>query len=229
MKPVIIIFSALFLNLNIIFAQPDTSSTIEVIGYAEMEIPPDYIVVSFKISEYNPEIKETISLTDQENELFKILEALNIDKKNLIFDNFGEDKKYRKRAIDTYKSNWYLLTLNDINKLMILNEQLYGLNLTSFSIDALKNTQIEKYKENLYKKAMENAVNKAKTILAVIDKNVGKPVEINENLSTYDYDPVKIDNTSRRVIVKQGFAGAHDITLGNIKLEYRLVVKFEII
>lgn len=229
MKKKIILLILLTQILSSSFAQKDTISTIEVIGFAEKEISPDYIIVSFELSEYNPDTKQTTPLVDQENLLFNILKELEIDEKDLKFDNFGKDKVYKKKATDIYDSKWYLLKLYDINKLMTFNSRLNNVNLNNFIIDQLKNSKIEQYKNELYSEAMNNAKNKADILLSVLKKKAGDPIEIKENSSSYDYDPVKIDNSTKREIVKAGYCGATDITLGNLRLKYKIIVKFRII
>ncbi|MBK8807845.1 MAG: SIMPL domain-containing protein [Bacteroidales bacterium] len=229
MKKTITLFILMTLLSNFSFAQKDSTATIEVVGFAVKEISPDYIIVSFELSEYNSETKQTRAIAEQENELFEILKELEINDKELKFDNFGKDKVYKKKAVDVYDSKWYLLKLTNINKLMTFNSRLNALNVNKFTIDELKNSQIDTFKKELYLEAMNNAKEKAEILLSVLKKKVGNPLEIKENPSSYDYDPVKIDNSTKREIVRDGYTGATDITLGNLRLKYKVIVKFEII
>lgn len=228
MKKNIILLIFMTQLMSYSFAQKDTVASIEVIGFAEKEIAPDYIIISFELSEYNPDTKQTTPLIDQEKKLFNILKELEIDEKDLKFDNFGKDKVYKKRVTDVYDSKWYLLKLYNITKLMTFNSQLINVNLNNFIVDELKNSKLDTYKKELYAEAMNNAKEKAEILVSVLKKKLGDPIEIKENASSYDYDPVKIDNSTKREIARAGFSGATDITLGNLRLKYKIIVKFKI-
>jgi len=215
----------IFTNVN---AQKDTAAYIEVNGYAEKEISPDNIIVSFELSEYNVETKESTPIAQQEDSLLNMLKELEINVKDLKFDNFGKDRVYKKKTVDMYDSKYYLLKMMDMQKLMLFYSRLKSLNVTNFSIDELKNTMIETYKKELYAAAMKDAKDKAEILLSVVKKKVGNPIIIKEDVSSYDYDAVKIDNSSKREIMRAGDYGGKDISLGNLRLKYKICVRFAI-
>jgi len=224
----------LFITFNFqVNAQIDSNSCIQIFGYAEKFITPDIIDVSFSLNEYNEETKSTRPIAEQEEILFKTIRDIGLSESNFKLDNFSKQNIYKKKNTESYDKRWYILSLNDLQKLMTLYNCLQTLNLSGFKINELKSTQIEKYKTELYKEAMLIALKKAEAILSVVNKKVGNPIEIKEDFTkSYNQeceDPVKFDRTTKRMIPGDFFSNQYELSIGDIKLKYKLIVKFEIV
>ncbi len=224
-----LILGIVFLISGYSYSQNDTIPYIELVGFAEKDFEPDIIIISFELGDYNYETKTETSLDEQEIQVIKILSNYNIDKSKLTFDNFGKSRKYYKNHTETHNTKWYLLEVPNISSMMNVFDQLSGLNLRTFQVDNLKSSKISQLKNELYKNAIQNAVSKGNTILGEVNKRVGDVIFITDVNTSYDFDPVKFDNSSKREIVVNGFTGAKDITIGNVRIKYKIVTKFKVL
>jgi len=238
----LLIISLILVNLSFGQISRDTLNYIEITGYAELEIEPDIVFVYFQIAEYNPTTKQKLKIEKQEEELFKILTDIDVQSTEMKIENFSSIQfKVKWKDIDFTQTKDYTIKFTDISKLNKFYEKLAlsSINYTNITITKLDNSKMDEYKEQLYEKAINDAYKKADVILKRVNKKVGNPLTINEVNITNSANPVlsnalqgKVSGVQIRGVSSLYGSSAYEeyqnISIRNILIAYKLVVKFEI-
>jgi uncharacterized protein YggE len=211
------------------FAQ-DFSKTpyIEVTGKCEKYVAPDEINLSIVINEKDYAKKQ--SLEELEKEMLKALKNVGIDtKKDLTVVDMSSDfmaRKWRKSEVKLSKA--YKLKTANAKQVMQVMMALDQIGISEVSINQIKCSKIEQYKDEARAEAMRDAKRKAKILTDAIDQPLGKAIYISEN----DYTPVR--NYNRPMLMKangvaeDAIAGSDvpDLDFESIKIDCRVNVRF---
>jgi len=238
----LLIISLILVNLSFGQISRDTLNYIEITGYAELEIEPDIVFVYFQIAEYNPTTKQKLKIEKQEEELFKILTDIDVQSTEMKIENFSSIQfKVKWKDIDFTQTKDYTIKFTDISKLNKFYEKLALslINYTNITITKLDNSKMDEFKEQLYEKAINEAYRKAEIVLKKVNKKVGNPLTINEVNITNSANPVlsnalqgKVSGVQIRGVSSLYGSSAYEeyqnISIRNILIAYKLVVKFEI-
>ena len=222
---------ALWMGLGVAtaFAQ-DFSKTpyIEVTGKCEKYVAPDEINLSIVINEKDYAKKQ--SLEELEKEMLKALKNVGVDtKKDLTVVDMSSDfmaRKWRKSEVKLSKA--YKLKTANAKQVMQVMMALDQIGISEVSINQIKCSKIEQYKDEARAEAMRDAKRKAKILTDAIDQPLGKAIYISEN----DYSPVRTYN--RPMLMKQAnvaedaIVGSDvpDLDFENIKIDCRVNVRF---
>ena len=217
------------LGMGSAYAQ-DFSKTpyIEVTGKCEKYVAPDEINLSIVINEKDYAKKQ--SLEELEKEMLKALKNVGIDtKKDLTVVDMSSDfmaRKWRKSEVKLSKA--YKLKTANAKQVMQVMMALDQIGISEVSINQIKCSKIEQYKDEARAEAMRDAKRKAKILTDAIDQPLGKAIYISEN----DYSPVRTYN--RPMLMKQAnvaedaIVGSDvpDLDFENIKIDCRVNVRF---
>lgn len=197
---------------------------IEVIGEAEMEVEPDKITIGYSIPEKSAYGEPEEALPELESRIKDYLKKSGVNVA-------GVDKVREGAAMNSFlKGNdtKYTFTVNSVLQARTLLNGLDSLGAKNVKITNAENTQAEKYKNELEVKAMKNALEQAKQLLAVFSEKPGRVLEVREKTETpYDdlFSGVMVE--MQKAVFSKLFAGDGQSTM--IKLSYSARVKFEII
>ena len=218
------------------FAQVGTKNSIEqnyieVTGEAEMEIDPDEIYIQIIINE--KEYKGNKSLEEIEKEMIRKLEELDIDVSEdlLIKDMVSNFRKYWivGSAINFMKE--YQLIVDKANTAGLVFRELESVGISNISIEKIEHSEIEKYRREVKVKAIKEAREKAVSLTEAIDQETGKAIFIQEmNRPVYRTMEKKAAGLSNIVVKGYGTTEqtAPEIEFEKIKLEYSIMVRFEL-
>lgn len=222
---------ALWMGLGVAtaFAQDFSKNPyIEVTGKCEKYVAPDEINLSIVINEKDYAKKQ--SLEELEKEMLKALKNVGIDtKKDLTVVDMSSDfmaRKWRKSEVKLSKA--YKLKTANAKQVMQVMMALDQIGISEVSINQIKCSKIEQYKDEARAEAMRDAKRKAKILTDAIDQPLGKAIYISEN----DFTPVR--NYNRPMLMKasavaeDAIAGSDvpDLDFENIKIDCRVNVRF---
>ncbi|MBO7160704.1 MAG: SIMPL domain-containing protein [Paludibacteraceae bacterium] len=217
------------LGMGSAYAQDFSKSPfIEVTGKAEKYVAPDEINLSIVINEKDYAKKQ--SLEELEKEMLKALKNVGIDtKKDLTVVDMSSDfmaRKWRKSEVKLSKA--YKLKTANAKQVMQVMMALDQIGISDVSINQIKCSKIEQYKDEARAEAMRDAKRKAKILTDAIDQPLGKAIYISEN----DFTPVR--NYNRPMLMKangvaeDAIAGSDvpDLDFESIKIDCRVNVRF---
>ncbi|OQX79291.1 MAG: hypothetical protein B6D64_05050 [Bacteroidetes bacterium 4484_276] len=206
---------------------------IEVTGSAELEIEPDEIRFIIGIKEYWKEefdkrtkfkdYKTKVPISVIEKNLVADLAQVGIQKDNLIFREVGNYFRYNGKEFLISKQIELILydfkTVNEIT--MVIDTK----GIDYMRIGELKNKEITEFRKQVKIEALKAAKEKAKYLLASIDKEIGDVISITEMNSENNFlMPQSI--TSNTIMGSLDNPGIENIR--KIKLRYEIKAKFEI-
>lgn len=229
-----ILSAILLLSCSFINAQTGTKNFIdqnyiEVTGKAEMEIIPDDIYIRIFINEKDFKGK---TLADIEKSMYDKLNELGFDlsKDLALKDLVSNFQYYWFIKADVQLTKEYQLLVHDAKTAGKVFIELQKLGISNASIDRVENSKITDYRREVKIAAIKAAKEKAKELALAINQDIGRAIYIQE-----------IENPSRAVsasnIAIWGYTSSNiygsrapepDIEFEKIKLEYNIVVRFEL-
>jgi hypothetical protein len=236
MKKVILIVFVVF-SLNC-FSQTGIKNFIdqnfiEVTGKAEMEIVPNEIYLKIIINE--KDFKGKQNLEEIEKLMTEKLTAIGIDvsKKLAIKDMASNFRNYwlKSSKINTLKE--YQLTVNNAKIAGHVFQELESLGISNISIDRIEHSEIQKFRTEVKVLAIKAAKKKATILTNAIDQNIGEAIFIQE-LNSQVYNALQGHVAGLSNIVVRGYSKKSkieqepEIEFEKIKLEYSILVRFEI-
>ncbi|PIE50898.1 MAG: SIMPL domain-containing protein [Flavobacteriales bacterium] len=206
---------------------------IEVTGSAEMLIQPDEFIFIIGIEEYWKEefkkkkkfddYKNKVSIREIEEQLLKDLSELGIKRKDVKSTEVGNYWRYRGKEFLISKK--LEVSMTDFKLINEIISKLDRKGIDYMKIGELKNKNLVHYRKEVKKQALLAAKEKAKYLLAVIDKKLGNVISITElNSDNYFWrSPTTSSNVVMNSNRNQGVENEK-----KIKLRFEMKAKFEI-
>jgi uncharacterized protein YggE len=202
---------------------------IEVTGKAEMEIIPNEIYVSIKLN--GKDIKKTGTVEEVEKLMFGKLKSLNIDvTENLVIKDMASNlNSHWIKASDINTTKEYLLLLTDANKVVSVFRELQSVGISDISVDRVEHSEITKYRQDVKIEAIKAAKAKAESLTSAIGQTCGRALYIQEqNIDIYRGRNYGSGLTSNVFMNVKTDNRDLDIEFQKIKLQYTVLVKFEL-
>jgi len=151
---------------------------IEVNGSADTLVTPNEIFIKITIAE--TDVKNKISLEDQERKMVAGLKSLGINtEKNLTMSDMQSNFRYYVlRQKDVMKSKEYMLKVGDAVLATKVFIKLEDLGIANASVEKVGHSDMENLKNLCRTKAMENALKKANALTKPIGAAIGSPLHI---------------------------------------------------
>ena len=204
---------------------------IEVTGNAEMEIIPDEIYLKIVVNEKDFKGKE--DLQKLEKSMIQALSKIGIDvsEQLTIRDMASNFQKYWLKGTEINSVKEYQLKVESANTAGQVIRDLETLGLSNISVEKIDHSKIQEFKTEVKVMAIKAAKEKAVSLTGAIDQKIGKAIYIQEqNYNTFQGKAAGISNIAVRgygysdeMELKQP-----DIEFEKIKLEYSILVRFEI-
>jgi uncharacterized protein YggE len=204
-----IIYATCVLTLLSLSANAQTKNFIdqpylEVNGSADTLITPDEIFISIMISEKDS--KDRVSVEEQEAKMVAALSALGIEvEKNLSASYMGSNFKfYLLKGKDVIKTKQYVLKVGGSETASKVFLQLEQLGISNSSIQRVNHSSIDKLRNSMRSRAVENAKDRANALLQPLHQNVGPAIHIadNENYNLTN----QVYGSSLQEVVVTGYA-----------------------
>ncbi len=214
---------------------------IEVTGFAEKEIVADYLEISVNIKE-NDNIKKDNDFAVREKNVLEALKKLGIAQEDIRVDNFDVYRFGMSNSSNRYTlSKTYLIKVRNMESINEFTIRLFEAGANDLNIVRRVKTDLEKYKSEAVKEAVENARTRALQIASTLNISVGIPIQVAE-IREGDLEPIsrqsqfysyqKLSSTGAvHRAVADPYAEAEStqgIDIRKMKVSYRVMIQFEI-
>jgi uncharacterized protein YggE len=175
------------------------SRSISVSGEAVVYVVPDQAIVRFGIESFDPALQGATDANDASSRrLLKVLRAAEIAERDIQAEHEGVEIKYSSSnqkppgTIDGYVvRRAYSVTLRDVSRLDELLRVILRSGVNHVDGYELRTTELRKYRDDVRKKAIRAAHEKAQALAGELGCAVGLPTSIGEGyygwLGTYGY------------------------------------------
>jgi len=235
MKKQIYLLLFLALGLTTIQAQNGEKNFIdkpyiEVTGKAEMEVIPDQIYLNIVINEKDN--KGKMVLAQSEKSMIERLKALGIDtKKDLsVKDMSSNFKNYWLKNSEIMASKEYELLVTSAQTAGRVLQEMEKIGISNVSVSRVDHSQIEQYRRTVKVNAVKVASEKATDMAEAISQKTGKAIYIQEIENNF-YAQRNLASNMMMKVRGTEMADAEsvpDIEFEKIRLEYQVIVKFEL-
>ncbi|CAN5608151.1 hypothetical protein BH11BAC3_BH11BAC3_28560 [soil metagenome] len=159
---------------------------IEVSGYADTLVTPDFIFIKIILSEKDS--RDKISIEEQENKMITALNSLGINTETDLTtsDMLSNYKYYVFKRKDILKTKEYILKVADAATVSKVFVQLEDLGISNTSIETVEHTGLELIKNICREKAIDNAHQKAIALTKPISQTIGNAIHIYDNEAKFD-------------------------------------------
>ncbi len=204
---------------------------IEVTGKAIMEVTPDEIYLKILINE--KEIKGK-SLIEVENSMIAKLQEIGIEtKKDLSIKDYSSNfKNYWIMKSDIVLTKDYQLLVREAKVAGTVFQELQKLGISNISIDRIENSKIQEYRKEVKINAIKAAQEKASSLAIAINQTIGKAIYIQELENNYvnslSGKAAGIQIRGANSFTSLSNSNEPDIEFEKIKLDYSIIVRFEL-
>ena len=207
----------------------DTRKKIEVTGAAEQEITPDEIFVGISLQEYMTTNKKKISIEELEKQLQTAVMKAGIANTDFMINNISSYQNYweKKKNPMFLASKQYTLKVKDLTKLNDIISAVDQKGIAYTNVESYSHSKLEAYKKDLKVKALQNAKEKANSLLNGISEKMGGAMDIQEIYNEYTPQPM-YRNTMMKTQSAEDAVAMPDIDFKKIKLSYQIRAVFEI-
>ncbi len=202
---------------------------IEVTGKAEIQVAPDLIYLKIVLNEKDN--KNKIPVAELEKKMADVLQGMGIDvKKDLSVNDMLSfyNRKIFSKA-DVLLSKEYQLIVHDAKTAGKVFSELEKLDISNVSIERLNHSKIEEYRKEVKGNAIKAAREKADYLAKTVNQGIGRALLIQES----DRFPLNltantIHNYAGEARTYDSIGGQVDLDFEKIKLEYSILVRFEL-
>lgn len=225
-----------FLSFVFVTAQNVTNTPlryIEVTGSSEMYVEPDEIILSIQLKEFwieefstpnNPKkFKNKISIEELENDLYKTLAKIGIQKEQILINNIGNS--WRSRGQELLFTKDYEISITNFAQIDSLFQLLNKKGVEYIYIKEFKNKQITEFRKQVKIMALQAAKDKATYLLESIGKNCGEVILIQE---IEEYNNFNLRSNSISNYSEGSSNEENSEKYRKIVLKYQIKAQFEI-
>lgn len=206
---------------------------IEVTGKAEMEIIPNEIYLKIVLNEKDFKGKE--NLDEIEKSMINKLREIGIDvEKDLAVKDIASNfKSYWIKASEIKTIKIFQLKVTDAKTAGSVFQALESIEISNITIERVDHSEILDFRRQVKVEAIKIAKIKAESLTNAINQTCGKAIHIQElNHQVYNDMQGYVERATSNIIIRGvnsiSKPEAPDIEFETIKLEYSILVRFEI-
>ena len=224
MKRLLLLAMAL-VGATMAYAQEDSAS-VNVTGYAEVELVPDLFTLRITIAERDS--KGKIAVDEQQRSMIKALKGVGIDTEEALkLANSSID--YYRRG-DSLNTICYELTLNSSEELGAAFRALQPLGLSSVDITQATCSTLDESVAELRRQAIINARTKANDLAEAIGQSIGSCTYINDYNTSTHFNATMLK--SRNGVAEAAYydsSSEPQLDFRSEKLTYSVQARFELL
>ncbi|MBP3420302.1 MAG: SIMPL domain-containing protein [Marinifilaceae bacterium] len=208
-----------------LLAQVQDMPCVEVVGYASIEVEPNEIWVRITIDERESNSK--IKLEELERKMLSILKGAGVDTKEALFVNGFSGVTHKRNSGALCKN--YSLRLNSAAKVGEVFDKLQEAGINRLAVTSTGRSDVAELKSRLRVESVQNALSRAMELAGAVGQEVGMAIYINDynvDSSPTLYRAKAVSFAMDNSIVEENYDSPE---FSNIKLDYRVTVKFELL
>lgn len=229
------------IGVSPLIGQTLSQKYIEVSGFSEKEITADYLEISIIVKE-NDNIKKDNDFAIREKNVLDALKKLGVNEADIRLENFNVYRFGWSNSSNRYSlSKSYIVKVRNMDSINEFTIRLFEAGANDLEIVRRVKTDLEKYKAEAVKEAVENARARASLIATTLNVSIGLPIlvsELGENESElnsrqnqfYAYQELQTTGAVHRGMDDSAPASSDsNIDIRKMKVSYRVVIQFEIV
>lgn len=202
----------------------------EVTGKAELEVTPDEIYLTIRINEGDNKAKQSVE--ELEKAMIKTLILLDIDvEKDLTIVDFSSNfKNYLLKRTAILTAKQYQLKVTDGKTTAAVFTELEKIGISNISIDRVGHSKMDELRNEVKVMAIKAAKQKASLLAEAIGQKAGNALYIQELGNGYYPRVQRAGNMMMKAVAEASpEEPLPDIEFEKIKLEYSILVRFELL
>lgn len=216
----------------------NTDKLITVVGFSDMEIDPDIIVLGMSAKETENSKKESSTLK-MENNIKQFLNSVGISPDHFSLDRYNANTQFNFSASTKFKLNKsYKIKINKVNLLdtVIVKCMEYGMD--NIYVQRIDHSKVDSLQNVLLVNALTSAKDKAKIIANNMNVTLGKVSSVNETFrivgNRNDYYNYTNNDYNLEDVAVVGYGGhqksrvGSTISIQKLYLSKTIIAKFEI-
>jgi hypothetical protein len=220
-------FSILLILLISTFmtAQNNLQPTVDVTGNGTVRVVPDQVTISVRIENSGDDVKLLKTQNDQiVNDVLQTIKGMGIDNKNVQTEYLKLSKNYQHNTKTyNYAANQKVsIYLKDLEKYESLMDALMASGINRIDGISFSSSNEIALRSQARKKAMENAVMKAKEYVGVLNQTIGKAVSISEFQNSVVPQPMY----RSMAMADEGAPSKQTLAPGEIEIQAKVTVSF---
>jgi len=194
-------------------AQNNPQPTVDVTGEGIVYVVPDEVTISVRVENTGTEVKALKTKNDRiVNDVLQTIKRMGIEDKNVQTEYVKLSKNYQHNTKTyNYSANQTIsIYLKDLKKYETLMDGLMASGINRIDGISFSSSKEMELKSQARKKAIENAVMKAKEYVGVLNQTIGKAVSISEAQNYISPQPMyramamQADNSAAKETLAQG-------------------------
>jgi len=222
-----------------IFGQtPNQDKLITVVGFADLEIEPDIIILGMSAKETENSKKES-STVIMENNISQFLKSIGIKPSNFTLDRYNANTQSIFSSLTKFKLNkTYKIIIDKVNLLDTIIVKCIEYGMDNIYVQRIDHSKIDSLQNVLLVNALKSAKDKAKVIADNMNVALGKVSSVNESFKIVGNknDYYNYGNNDYRLedIVVVGYGSQYKgrvgstISIQKLDLSKTIIAKFEI-
>jgi uncharacterized protein YggE len=207
----------------------------------QKEITADYLEMSVNIKE-NDNLKKDKDFAVREKKVLEALKKLGITQEDIRLDNFDVYRFGLSNSSNRYSlSKTYLVKVRNMESINEFTIRLFEGGANDLSIVRRVKTDLEKYKSEAVKEAVENARTRATQMASILNVSLGQPIQVAEVRESdlepisrqsqfYSYEKLRATGAVHRGYDDSaGIEATPSIDIRKMKVSYRVIIQFEIL
>jgi uncharacterized protein YggE len=211
----------IFLISTIMTAQNNEQPTVDVTGEGIVRVVPDEVTISVRVENTGNEAKALKMLNDNiVNDVLQTIKRMGIKDKNVQTEyvNLSKNYDYNKKTYNYSANQTISIYLKDLKKYEPLMDGLMSSGINRIDGISFSSSKEMELKSQARKKAVENALMKAKEYVGVLNQTIGNAVSISEFQNSIAPQPMY------KAMAMQGDSAGEKETLAPGEIEIRTSV-----
>ncbi|MCX2680154.1 SIMPL domain-containing protein [Galbibacter sp. EGI 63066] len=228
MKKIILVLTAI-IGMSSLQAQEKPTPAISVIGEGVVKVVPDQVLIKVRVESEGTSAKEVKSKNDIAiDKVIKYARSMKIDEKDIRTEYVNLNKNYNYQTKEyKYVANQSMsILLRDLDKYAEFTEGLLNAGINRIDGVTFKSDDLEKYKTQARKEAVENAKEKAEEYASVLGQSIGKAIVISEGSVASNPRPMYEMSMAKTAVASDD--SAETIAVGEMAIEAKINITFEL-
>ena len=232
-----LILTVLIMPIMVFGQVSNIENLITVVGFANLEIEPDIIILGMSTKETEKLKKESSTVT-MENNITLFLESIGIKPNNFTLDRYDANSPNSLSASKFRLIKSYKLTIDKVNLLDTIIIKCVEYGIDNIYVQRIDHSKIDSLQNILLIEALKSAKDKAKVIAENMNITLGKVRSVNESYkiaeTKNDYNNYANNDYKLEEIVIFGYGTqlkgrvGSTISVQKLDLSKTIIAKFEI-
>jgi uncharacterized protein YggE len=207
---------------------------ITVTGEAEIRVVPDEVFFDVSVQTFHKDLKAAKAQTDERlKKLSELTQRYGVAAKDVQTDYVSVEPRYRgnneaRQLTGFLVRKDLVFTLRDVSKAEAMLSEVIETGVTRINDIDFRTSEMRKHRDQARANAIRAAREKAVALTAEIGQNIGKAYSIEESVASGSPASQNFMSNNTTISAGDGEASSGTLAIGQIKVNARVVVRFEL-